>query len=173
MPSLSIRRHQVWLPPLGRPLPAHSGPGDAPHPANHGPVMAGQCFIATVRGPCAVYVGLHPAHRLASNAPPVSLDQPLRGVGCRVSLKPGLQASTRVVVHHGDQVAVALKQETSLAHIRWSFAAATSTVGDTFDLPQDLQRWLAVVPQGRRTAAAKGDRFPVRIEANAGGDSSN
>ena len=44
-------------------------------------------------------------------------------------------------------------------------AAAISTVGDAFDLPQDLQRWLLSCPRGDGLLLARGNRFPVRIEA--------
>ena len=44
-------------------------------------------------------------------------------------------------------------------------AAAISTVGDAFDLPQDLQPWLLSCPRGDGLLLAKGNRFPVRIEA--------
>ena len=44
-------------------------------------------------------------------------------------------------------------------------AAAISTVGDAFDLPVELQRWLLSCPRGDGLLLAKGQRFPVRIEA--------
>ena len=44
-------------------------------------------------------------------------------------------------------------------------AAAISTVGDAFDLPVELQRWLLSCPRGDGLLLAKGNRFPVRIEA--------
>ena len=44
-------------------------------------------------------------------------------------------------------------------------AAAISTVGDAFDLPEDLQRWLLSCPRGDGLLLARGNRFPVRIEA--------
>ena len=45
-------------------------------------------------------------------------------------------------------------------------AAAIGTIGDAFDLPEDLQRLAAFVPAGGTgLLLAKGHRFPVRIEA--------
>jgi len=44
-------------------------------------------------------------------------------------------------------------------------AAAISTVGEAFDLPEDLQRWLLACPRGDGLLLARGNRFPVRIEA--------
>ena len=44
-------------------------------------------------------------------------------------------------------------------------AAAISTVGDAFDLPVELQRWLLSCPRGDGLLLARGNRFPVRIEA--------
>ena len=44
-------------------------------------------------------------------------------------------------------------------------AAAISTVGDAFDLPQELQRWLLSCPRGDGLLLARGGRFPIRIEA--------
>ena len=43
--------------------------------------------------------------------------------------------------------------------------AAISTVGEAFDLPKDLQRWLLSCPRGDGLLLSKGNRFPVRIEA--------
>ena len=44
-------------------------------------------------------------------------------------------------------------------------AAAIGTVGDAFDLPVELQRWLLSCPRGDGLLLARGQRFPVRIEA--------
>ena len=41
----------------------------------------------------------------------------------------------------------------------------SGTVGDAFDLPEDLQRWLLSCPRGDGLLLSKGHRFPVRIEA--------
>ena len=46
-------------------------------------------------------------------------------------------------------------------------AAAISTVGEAFDLPQELQRWLVSCPRGDGLLLVKGERFPIRIEATA------
>ena len=40
-----------------------------------------------------------------------------------------------------------------------------SAVGDAFDLPEDLQRWLLSCPRGDGLLLTRGHRFPVRIEA--------
>lgn len=98
MPSLSSRRHQLRLPPLGRSLPAHSDPGDAPRPANHGPVMADQCFIATVRGPCAGYVRTTPCAPARFQRSSSIFGSPLRRsrMSCLVeACKPGFNESSR------------------------------------------------------------------------------
>ena len=44
-------------------------------------------------------------------------------------------------------------------------AAAISTVGEAFDLPVELQRWLLSCPRGDGLLLARGNRFPIRIEA--------
>ena len=44
-------------------------------------------------------------------------------------------------------------------------AAAVSTVGEAFDLPVELQRWLLSCPRGDGLLLARGNRFPIRIEA--------
>ena len=44
-------------------------------------------------------------------------------------------------------------------------AAAISTVGEAFDLPVELQRWLLSCQRGDGLLLARGNRFPVRIEA--------
>ena len=46
-------------------------------------------------------------------------------------------------------------------------AAAVSTVGEAFDLPVELQRWLLSCPRGDGLLLARGNRFPIRIEATA------
>ena len=59
----------------------------------------------------------------------------------------------------------ALLQNAAFKLLLQQDAAAISTVGDAFDLPQDLQRWLLSCPRGDGLLLAKGNRFPVRIEA--------
>ena len=53
-------------------------------------------------------------------------------------------------------------------------AAAVSTVGEAFDLPVELQRWLLSCPaRGWPIAGERRDRFPVRIEATPEETASN
>ena len=59
----------------------------------------------------------------------------------------------------------ALLQNAAFKLLLQQDAAAISTVGDAFDLPEDLQRWLLSCPRGDGLLLAKGHRFPVRIEA--------
>ena len=59
----------------------------------------------------------------------------------------------------------ALLQNAAFKLLLQQDAAAIRTVGDAFDLPQDLQRWLMSCPRGDGLLLAKGNRFPVRIEA--------
>ena len=42
-----------------------------------------------------------------------------------------------------------------------------SAVGDAFDLPEDLQRWLLSCPRGDGLLLTKGNRIPIRVEATA------
>ena len=44
-------------------------------------------------------------------------------------------------------------------------AAAVATVGEAFDLPVELQRWLLSCPRGDGLLLARSNRFPIRIEA--------
>ena len=59
----------------------------------------------------------------------------------------------------------ALLQNAAFKLLLQQDAAAISTVGDAFDLPQDLQRWLLSCPRGDGLLLARGGRFPIRIEA--------
>ena len=75
--------------------------------------------------------------------------------------------SSRTITGHSGR---ALLQNAAFKLLLQQDAAAISTVGDAFDLPQDLQRWLLSCPRGDGLLLAKGHRFPVRIEATPGGD---
>ena len=70
--------------------------------------------------------------------------------------------TSRTITGHSDR---ALLQNAAFKLLLQQDAAAISTVGDAFDLPQDLQRWLLSCPRGDGLLLAKGHRFPVRIEA--------
>ena len=70
--------------------------------------------------------------------------------------------SSRAITGHSGR---ALLQNAAFKLLLQQDAAAISTVGDAFDLPEDLQRWLLSCPRGDGLLLAKGNRFPVRIEA--------
>ena len=70
--------------------------------------------------------------------------------------------SSRAITGHSGR---ALLQNAAFKLLLQQDAAAISTVGDAFDLPQDLQRWLLSCPRGDGLLLAKGNRFPIRIEA--------
>ena len=59
----------------------------------------------------------------------------------------------------------ALLQNAAFKLLLQQDAAAISTVGDAFDLPQEQQRWLLSCPRGDGLLIARGGRFPIRIEA--------
>ncbi len=70
--------------------------------------------------------------------------------------------SSRAITGHSGR---ALLQNAAFKLLLQQDAAAISTVGDAFDLPQDLQRWLLSCPRGDGLLLARGNRFPIRIEA--------
>ena len=70
--------------------------------------------------------------------------------------------SSRTITGHSGR---ALLQNAAFKLLLQQDAAAISTVGDAFDMPKDLQRWLLSCPRGDGLLLAKGNRFPVRIEA--------
>ena len=70
--------------------------------------------------------------------------------------------SSRTITGHSGR---ALLQNAAFKLLLQQDAAAISTVGDAFDLPEDLQRWLLSCPRGDGLLLTKGHRFPVRIEA--------
>ena len=70
--------------------------------------------------------------------------------------------SSRGITGHSGR---ALLQNAAFKLLLQQDAAAISTVGDAFDLPEDLQRWLLSCPRGDGLLLARGNRFPVRIEA--------
>ena len=70
--------------------------------------------------------------------------------------------SSRTITGHSGR---ALLQNAAFKLLLQQDAAAVSAVGDVFDLPEDLQRWLLSCPRGDGLLLARGNRFPVRIEA--------
>ena len=70
--------------------------------------------------------------------------------------------SSRTITGHSGR---ALLQNAAFKLLLQQDAAAIGTVGDAFDLPEDLQRWLLSCPRGDGLLLSKGYRFPVRIEA--------
>ncbi len=70
--------------------------------------------------------------------------------------------SSRAITGHSGR---ALLQNAAFKLLLQQDAAAISTVGDAFDLPEDLQRWLLSCPRGDGLLLARGNRFPIRIEA--------
>ena len=70
--------------------------------------------------------------------------------------------TSRTITGHSGR---ALLQNAAFKLLLQQDAAAISTVGEAFDLPKDLQRWLLSCPRGDGLLLAKGNRFPVRIEA--------
>ncbi len=69
---------------------------------------------------------------------------------------------SRAITGHSGR---ALLQNAAFKLLLQQDAAAISTVGDAFDLPADLQRWLLSCPRGDGLLLARGNRFPIRIEA--------
>ena len=70
--------------------------------------------------------------------------------------------SSRTITGHSGR---ALLQNAAFKLLLQQDAAAIGAVGDAFDLPEDLQRWLLSCPRGDGLLLARGNRFPVRIEA--------
>ena len=70
--------------------------------------------------------------------------------------------SSRTITAHSGR---ALLQNAAFKLLLQQDAAAISTVGEAFDLPVELQRWLLSCPRGDGLLLARGNRFPVRIEA--------
>ena len=70
--------------------------------------------------------------------------------------------TSRAITGHSGR---ALLQNAAFKLLLQQDAAAISTVGDAFDLPEELQRWLLSCPRGDGLLLARGGRFPVRIEA--------
>ena len=70
--------------------------------------------------------------------------------------------SSRTITGHSGR---ALLQNAAFKLLLQQDAAAVSTVGEAFDLPEELQRWLLSCPRGDGLLLARGNRFPVRIEA--------
>ena len=69
---------------------------------------------------------------------------------------------SRTITGHSGR---ALLQNAAFKLLLQQDAAAIATVGEAFDLPEELQRWLVSCPRGDGLLLAKGERFPIRIEA--------
>ncbi len=69
---------------------------------------------------------------------------------------------SRAITGHSGR---ALLQNAAFKLLLQQDAAAISTVGDAFDLPEELQRWLLSCPRGDGLLLARSNRFPIRIEA--------
>ena len=72
--------------------------------------------------------------------------------------------TSRAITGHSGR---ALLQNAAFKLLLQQDAAAIGTVGDAFDLPDDLQRWLISCPRGDGLLLARGGRFPIRIEATS------
>ena len=70
--------------------------------------------------------------------------------------------TTRAITGHSGR---ALLQNAAFKLLLQQDAAAVGAVGGAFDLPPELQRWLLSCPRGDGLLLARGNRFPVRIEA--------
>ena len=70
--------------------------------------------------------------------------------------------TSRTITGHSGR---ALLQNAAFKLLLQQDAAAVGTVGEAFDLPEKLQRWLLSCPRGDGLLLARGNRFPVRIEA--------
>ena len=70
--------------------------------------------------------------------------------------------TSRTITGHSGR---ALLQNAAFKLLLQQDAAAVSTVGEAFDLPEELQRWLLSCPRGDGLLLARGNRFPIRIEA--------
>ena len=72
--------------------------------------------------------------------------------------------TSRAITGHSGR---ALLQNAAFKLLLQQDAAAVSTVGDAFDLPEDLQRWLLSCPRGDGLLLTRGNRIPIRVEATA------
>ena len=70
--------------------------------------------------------------------------------------------TSRTITGHSGR---ALLQNAAFKLLLQQDAAAISAVANAFDLPEDLQRWLVSCPRGDGLLLARGERFPIRIEA--------
>ena len=70
--------------------------------------------------------------------------------------------TSRAITGHSGR---ALLQNAAFKLLLQQDSAAVGAVGDAFDLPPELQRWLVSCPRGDGLLIAKGNRFPIRIEA--------
>jgi len=72
--------------------------------------------------------------------------------------------TSRTITGHSGR---ALLQNAAFKLLLQQDAAASTAVDEAFDLPPDLQRWLLSCPRGDGLLLARGERFPIRVEATA------
>ncbi len=70
--------------------------------------------------------------------------------------------SSRTITGHSGR---AFLQNAAFELLLHQDAASVGAVGDAFGLPEDLRRWLLSCPRGDGLLIARGQKFPVRIEA--------
>ncbi len=70
--------------------------------------------------------------------------------------------SSRAITGHSGR---ALLQNAAFKLLLQQDAAAVGAVGDAFDLPEELQRWLLSCPRGDGLLLTRGNRIPIRVEA--------
>ena len=78
--------------------------------------------------------------------------------------------TSRAITGHSGR---ALLQNAAFKLLLQQDAAAISTVGEAFDLPEDLQRWLLSCPRGRRPPAREGQSVPRPHRGDTGRDGGN
>ena len=95
------------------------------------------------------------------------------GVAVHHPGRPGPSVRGLLPRHSPGHSGRALLQNAAFKLLLQQDAAAISTVGDAFDLPEDLQRWLLSCPRGDGLLLSKGNRLPRPHRGHAGGDGSN
>ena len=70
--------------------------------------------------------------------------------------------TSRAITGHSGR---ALLQNAAFKLLLQQDAAAVGAVGDAFDLPEDLQRWLLSCPRGDGLLLTRGNRISIRVEA--------
>ena len=75
--------------------------------------------------------------------------------------------TSRAITGHSGR---ALLQNAAFKLLLQQDAAAVGAVGDAFDLPVELQRWLLSCPRGRRPVAGQGQPLPRPHRGDGRGD---